>query len=134
MITTLNILLTIGTKYWKLIGAVLVLVFTTLFFEHQRSIIIEQQASIIKLEAEKSLLVNNQTALTSALGSIHDSIDVLASASAESARQMQLVSSQMATRTNQLATGIKRIQEQPVPTTCDDAIKYMLQSREGYPK
>lgn len=134
MLILFNMLMTLGSKYWKMALLFATIGFVALSMYQQHSTIMQQEAAIEKLTSENSILVNNQQVLTNSLERVNKSIDLLAVGVQTTATEFNALHARVSSQTKNLSVLTDKYKQITTPADCNSAIQLMIDARQDFVK
>jgi len=120
--------------YWKQIALIGAILSGIAFVAHLERTISDQATQITTLVSENATLSHNVANLKKAIATTNTAIDAISAPAAETKERFTNLASRTTTATTRLAVHQALILEEPVSKECPDAIQYLIDAVQEYPK
>lgn len=119
-------------KWWKEIALALVVVAGIWYVVHLQNTVETQKTTITQLTIANKTLTDSNTALKNTVVANNKTIAELGQSAAQTKEEFAKLSGRVDQQTHQLLAKLQNVMKTPVPTTCNDTIKYMIDAAPSY--
>lgn len=127
-----GIVLKFLAKWWKEIFIALVLIGAVFYVRHLQSTVEDQRNTIAQMQSANQILKDSNKKLTDTVTANNKTIDELHKGADQTKAAFEKLNAQVEHQTQVLSKRLQDVLSRPVPVTCDDTIKYMIDAVPTY--
>lgn len=119
-------------RWWKEILIALVIVGAVWYVRNLQNTVEEQRTEITNLTTANKVLKDSNEVLTKTVTANNRTIEELSKGADQTKREFDKLTIQVEQQTRVLTKRLKDIMSRPLPETCEDTIKYMIDAVPTY--